>query len=60
MQKNGKVIADYNYTNVFGIPQQPESVIMNLWLMVPPSNEKNIELTISDFSITNASITKVA
>lgn len=60
MQANGKVIADYNYTNVSGIPQQPENVIMNLWLMAPPSNGKNMELIVSDFTVTNASIIKVA
>jgi endo-1,3-1,4-beta-glycanase ExoK len=60
MQANGKIIADYNYTNVSGIPKQPESIIMNLWLMAPPSNGKNIELIISDFTITNYSTTKVA
>ena len=53
MQANGKIIADYNYTNISGIPKQPESVIMNLWLMAPPSNGKNIELIISNFTITN-------
>lgn len=52
MQTNGKIIADYNYTNISGIPKQPESVIMNLWLVSPPSNGKNIELIISDFKIT--------
>jgi endo-1,3-1,4-beta-glycanase ExoK len=60
MQANGRVIADYNYTNVSGIPQQPESVIMNFWLMAPPSNGKNIELIISDFTVTNALMKKVA
>lgn len=59
-QANGKIISDYNYTNVSGIPQQPESVIMNLWLMAPPSNGKNIELIISDFTVTNSLIRKVA
>jgi endo-1,3-1,4-beta-glycanase ExoK len=41
MLTNGKVIADYNYTNVSGVPQQAQSVIMNLWLMAPPSDSKN-------------------
>ena len=40
---NGKVLEDYNYTNVSGIPKLPASVIMNLWLMAPPSNGKNIK-----------------
>lgn len=59
-EANGNVIADYNYTNVSGVPQQPASVIMNFWLMAPPSDGKNIELIISDFTITDASIIKVA
>jgi endo-1,3-1,4-beta-glycanase ExoK len=52
-QTNGKIIADYKYTNVSGIPQLPQSVIMNLWLMAPPSNGKNLELIISNFTATN-------
>ncbi len=46
MQANGKVIADYNYTNVSVISQKPESVIMNLWLIAPPFDGKDIELII--------------
>jgi|SRR5665647_336420 len=53
MQENEEIIADFNYTNVSGIPQEPEEISMNLWLIAPPSNEKNIELVISDFTITN-------
>jgi hypothetical protein len=53
MQANGEIIADYNYTNSNKIPQNPERVIMNLWLMDPPSNGKNIELIISDFAVSN-------
>ena len=53
MQENGEIIADFNYTNVSGIPQQPENVMMNLWLLAPPSDGKNIELIVSDFTITN-------
>jgi len=52
MQENGEIIADYNYTNISGIPYQPERAIMNLWLLAPPSNGKNIELIISDFKVT--------
>ena len=53
LQENGEIIANFNYTNVSGIPQQPEKVMMNLWLLAPPSDGKNIELIISDFTITN-------
>ncbi len=53
MQADGTVITDYNNTNVSAIPQEPESVVMNLWLMAPPSNGKNIELIISNFTVTN-------
>ncbi|WP_157209512.1 hypothetical protein [Methanosarcina barkeri] len=53
MQADGTIIADYNNTNISAIPQEPESVIMNLWLMAPPSNGKNIELIISNFTVTN-------
>jgi len=60
MQTNGKIIADYNYTNVTEISQKPESIVMNLWLITPPSDGKNIELIISDFNATNYSIRKVA
>jgi endo-1,3-1,4-beta-glycanase ExoK len=52
MQESGEVIADFNYTNISGIPQQPERVIMNLWLLAPPSDGKNIELIISNFTVT--------
>jgi endo-1,3-1,4-beta-glycanase ExoK len=60
MQPNGKVIADYMYTNVSGIPKQHETLLMNLWLMTPPSDGKNIELIISDLQITKYSAPKVA
>ncbi|AKB19294.1 hypothetical protein MSWHS_2431 [Methanosarcina sp. WWM596] len=53
MKENGEIIANLNYTNVSGIPQQPEKVMMNLWLLAPPSDGKNIELIISDFTINN-------
>jgi endo-1,3-1,4-beta-glycanase ExoK len=53
MQADGTVIADYNNTNVSAIPQEPENVIMNLWLLAPPSDGKNIELIISNFTLTN-------
>ena len=54
MQADGKIIGDYLYENVSGIPQEPESIIMNLWLnkAMPPSDGKNIELIISDFTYT--------
>jgi endo-1,3-1,4-beta-glycanase ExoK len=51
--QDGTVIADYNNTNASTIPQEPESVIMNLWLTAPPSNGKNIELIISDFKVSS-------
>jgi hypothetical protein len=57
-QENGKIIADYNYTNVSGIPQDPANILMNLWLWdwnQPPTDGKNIELIVSDFTITNGS-----
>ncbi len=57
---NGKVLEDYNYTNVSGIPKLPTSVIMNLWLMAPPSNGKSIEFINSDFKITGYSTRKLA
>lgn len=53
MQESGEVIADFNYTNISGIPQKPERVMMNLWLLAPPYDGKNIELIISDFTVTN-------
>ncbi|HWQ47537.1 MAG TPA: glycoside hydrolase family 16 protein [Methanosarcina sp.] len=51
--QDGTIIADYNNTNVSAIPQEPENVIMNLWLMAPPSDGKNIELIINDFTVVN-------
>ena len=57
-QENGKIIADYNYTNVSGIPQDPADILMNLWLWdwnQPPTDGKNIELIVSDFTITDGS-----
>ena len=49
----GKVISDYTYTNVAGIPKNPQYTLMNLWLFgSAPSDGKNIELIISDFSYT--------
>lgn len=53
MQADGTIIADYNNTNISSIPKEPESIIMNLWLMAPPSDGKNIELIISDFKVVN-------
>lgn len=53
MQADGTVIADYNNTNSSTIPKDPESVIMNLWLVAPPSDGRNIELIISNFTVTN-------
>lgn len=53
MKADGTVITDYNNTNSSSIPQKPENVIMNLWLMAPPSDGKNIELIISDFKVVN-------
>ena len=50
---DGTVIADYNNTNVYSIPHEPEYVIMNLWLTSPPANGKNIELIVSNFTVTN-------
>ncbi|MDR7667016.1 hypothetical protein RG963_14745 [Methanosarcina sp. Z-7115] len=52
-QADGTVIADYNNTNISSIPKEPESIIMNLLLVAPPSDGKNIELIISDFTVTN-------
>ncbi|KKH50866.1 glycoside hydrolase family 16 protein [Methanosarcina sp. 1.H.A.2.2] len=49
---DGKILSEFNYTNVNGIPKNPEYVIMNLWLQGAPSDGKNIELIISDFSYT--------
>lgn len=51
--QNGKIVNEWNYTNIAGIPKTPENVCMNLWLNnKPPSDGKNIECIISDFSIT--------
>jgi endo-1,3-1,4-beta-glycanase ExoK len=52
MQENGDVIADFNYTNISGIPQNPQRAMMNLWLLSPPSDGRNIELIINDFTVT--------
>jgi endo-1,3-1,4-beta-glycanase ExoK len=51
--QNGKIVNEWNYTNIAGIPKTPENVCMNLWLNnKPPSDGKNVECIISDFSIT--------
>lgn len=52
--QNGKIVNEWNYTNVTGIPKTPQNACMNLWLdkHKPPSNGKNIECVISDFSYT--------
>ena len=56
-EADGTVISDFNYTNVSGIPKNPQGVVMNLWLNdAPPSDGKNIELIISDFTVTNNSL----
>jgi hypothetical protein len=51
--QNGKIVNEWNYTNVTGIPKTSQNACMNLWLdkHKPPSNGKNIECIISDFSI---------
>jgi len=47
----GQVLSDFTYTNIGGIPRNPEYLMMNLWLFNgAPSDGKNIELIISDFS----------
>jgi hypothetical protein len=46
----GKILADFNYTNVAGIPKNPEYLIFNVWLQGAPSDGKNIDFIISDFS----------
>lgn len=46
----GKVLADFNYTNVAGIPKNPEYLIFNAWLQGVPSDGKNIDFIVSDFS----------
>lgn len=58
-QADGTVIVDYNNTNISSIPHKPEYVIMNLWLIAPPSNGKDIELVISDFKVAG-SIAKIS
>ncbi len=50
---DGTVIADYTNTNISTIPKEPENVIMNLWLVDPPSDGKNIELILSNFTVIN-------
>jgi endo-1,3-1,4-beta-glycanase ExoK len=47
----GSVIADYTYTNVDGIPIEPQQAMMNFWLNnAQPSYGKDMEVIISDFS----------
>ena len=47
---SGKVLADFKYTNVACIPKNPEYLIFNVWLQGAPSDGKNIDFIISDFS----------
>jgi endo-1,3-1,4-beta-glycanase ExoK len=51
--QNGKIVNEWKYTQTSGIPKTPENVCMNLWLIKPPSNGKNIECIISNFNITS-------
>lgn len=53
VEADGTVIADYNNTNASAIPQEPQHIIMNLWLTDSPSDGKNIDLIISDFKVVN-------
>jgi endo-1,3-1,4-beta-glycanase ExoK len=48
----GKVIADWDYTKINGIPKLPGNAIINFWLSngKPLSNGKNAEIIISSFS----------
>jgi hypothetical protein len=50
--QNGKVVNEWNYIKPSGIPRTPEYACMNLWLIKPPSDGKNMECIISDFSYT--------
>lgn len=50
---NGTTIADWNYTNISGIPLQAGNVIMSTWLFnEPPIDGKDIEVVYKDFSYT--------
>ena len=51
-KQNGKVINEWNYTKTSSIPKTSQNACMNLWLIKPPSDGKNIECIISDFSYT--------
>jgi hypothetical protein len=48
---NGKIIADWNYTDTKGVPKVPAKVMMDLWLYkgVPPNNGEPVEVIISSF-----------
>jgi hypothetical protein len=48
--ENGQVLSEFTYTGK--IPSNPQHAIMNLWLTkgLAPSDGKNIDLIISDFS----------
>jgi endo-1,3-1,4-beta-glycanase ExoK len=50
--QNGKIVNKWNYIRASGIPRAPAYACMNLWLIKPPSNGKNIDCIISDFSYT--------
>jgi endo-1,3-1,4-beta-glycanase ExoK len=51
--QNGKLVNEWSYTNAKGVPKTSQNACMNLWLInKPPSDGKNIECIISDFSIT--------
>jgi endo-1,3-1,4-beta-glycanase ExoK len=51
-KQNGKLVNEWNYTKTSGIPKTSQNACMNLWLIKPPSDGKNIECIISDFSMT--------
>lgn len=49
--QGGKIVNEWNYTKASSIPKTAQNACMNLWLIKPPSDGKNIECIISDFKI---------
>ena len=50
---DGTLIADHTYTNTAGIPATSQYVMMNFWMMSGTTPQQDMELIISDFSVSN-------
>lgn len=52
-KSDGTLIADHTYTNTTGIPTTSQYAMMNFWMMNGATPQQEMELIISDFSVSN-------